>query len=79
MKNAQSNQTTQKKNQKRYPTGLLYSVECWRSRAEQARAVAEKIPDAHSRETMVGIANYYERMAQFAEHRVKKKEQQKQD
>jgi hypothetical protein len=68
-----------KRTKKPYPTGLLNNVEVWRSRAERARAVAEKIPDAHSRETMVWIADYYERMAQLAEHRVKKKEQQKQD
>jgi cytochrome c553 len=64
------------KSKKPYPTGLLYNVERWRSRAERARAVAEKIADAHSRETMVRIANYYERMAQLAE-RLKKTAPQK--
>jgi hypothetical protein len=48
--------------------GLLTNAEYWRTRAEQTRVLAEKIPHAESREAMFRIANDYERMAERAEH-----------
>ena len=41
----------------------------WRQRAEQARALAEQMSDAPSREMMLGIAKDYERLAERAEQR----------
>jgi hypothetical protein len=38
----------------------------WRARAEEARAVAEKINDPASKEAMFRIANNYERTAEYA-------------
>ena len=51
------------------PKGLLDNPEYWRKRAEEARVVAESIRDAKSRETMLGVAEDYERMAMRAEDR----------
>jgi len=59
--------------------GLVDNVEHWRTRAKEARVIAESIPHAETRETMLRIANDYEHIAQLAEERLKKKRQQKQD
>jgi hypothetical protein len=39
----------------------------WRSRAEEARAMAEQITDEMARRSMLDIAEGYERIAQRAE------------
>ena len=42
----------------------------WRSRAaEEARAVAVQMKDAHTKAVMLGIAQDYEKLAQRAEQR----------
>ena len=46
----------------------------WRRRAEQARALAEQMGDAASREMMLQIVKDYERLAEQAEQRARKKE-----
>ena len=56
--------------------GLLDNVAYWEMRAKQTRVLAEKIPHAESREAMFRIANDYERMAELAEERLKKKSSQ---
>jgi hypothetical protein len=41
----------------------------WRKRAEEARAVAVQMMDAHTRAVMLGIAQDYDKLAQRAERR----------
>jgi hypothetical protein len=43
--------------------------DCWRSRAEEARAIAEQMKDPESRRGMLDIAAAYYRMALQAEAR----------
>jgi hypothetical protein len=50
---------------------MLGSAKYWRSRAEEARLLAESLEDAQSNRIMLGIAGDYERMAELAEQRVK--------
>jgi hypothetical protein len=50
---------------------LLDNAKYWRSRAEEARVLAELLEDAQSKRIMLGIASDYERMAEVAEQRVK--------
>jgi hypothetical protein len=49
---------------------LTFDAEHWRSRAEEARALAELMGDPVAKETMLEIANQYERLAQRAKERV---------
>ena len=51
--------------------GLLDNAKYWRSRAEEARVVAESLGDMQSKHIMLGIAGDYERMAELAEQSVK--------
>jgi hypothetical protein len=51
--------------------GLLDNAKYWRSRAEEARVVAELLEDAQSKQIMLGIVRDYERMAELAEQRAK--------
>jgi hypothetical protein len=44
----------------------------WRRRAEEVRAVALLMKDAHAKAAMLGIAQDYEKLAQRAEHRAGK-------
>jgi hypothetical protein len=46
-------------------------------RAEQARALAEQMNDAASREMMLGIAKDYERLAERAEQRAREERKKK--
>jgi hypothetical protein len=41
----------------------------WRHRAEEARAIAAQMTDAHNKATMLAIAQDYEKLAQRAEQR----------
>jgi hypothetical protein len=43
--------------------------EFWRQRAEEARAVAVQMTDAHTKATMLGIAQAYDKLAEQAERR----------
>ena len=51
--------------------GLLDNAKYWRSRADEARVVAESLEDAQLKRIMRGIAGDYERMAELTEQRVK--------
>jgi hypothetical protein len=51
--------------------GLLDNAKYWRSRADEARVVAESLEDAQLKRIMLGIAGDYERMAELTEQRVK--------
>jgi len=44
----------------------------WRNRAEEARAVAVQMTDAHTKATMLAIAQDYEKLAVRAEQRAAK-------
>jgi hypothetical protein len=50
--------------------GLLDNAKYWRSRAEEARVVAESVEDTQSKQIMLCIVRDYERMAELAEQRV---------
>jgi hypothetical protein len=56
---------------RRLMLGLLDNAKYWRSRAEEARMVAESLEDAQSKLIMLGIARDYERIAELAEQPVK--------
>jgi len=47
----------------------LNNAEYWRSRAEEARAVAVHMTDAHTKAVMLLIAQEYEKLAVRAEQR----------
>ena len=47
----------------------LNDPEYWRSRAEEARAVAVQMTDPHTRAIMLSIAQDYEKLAERAEQR----------
>jgi hypothetical protein len=49
----------------------------WRSRAKEARDLAEKIADHESKLRMLGIADEYEKLAERAEMRAKTPPQSK--
>jgi hypothetical protein len=49
---------------------MLGQAKYWRSRAEEARVLAESLEDAQSKQILLGIAGDYERMAELAEQRV---------
>jgi hypothetical protein len=43
----------------------------WRTRAEEARVVAESMQDEQSKQLMLGVAKDYERVAELTEKRLK--------
>jgi hypothetical protein len=45
--------------------------EHWRDRAKEARAHAEQMTDREAKQTMLGIAEDYEKLARRAEERLK--------
>ena len=47
-------------------TSLLDDPEHWRTRAEEARSVAEQQSDPESKRTMLRVAADYERLAEHA-------------
>jgi hypothetical protein len=49
------------------PKGLVDNPEYWRTRAEEARVVAESMQDPASRQMMLRIVSDYDRMADRAE------------
>ena len=49
----------------------------WRQRAEEARALAEQMSDAASREMMLGISKDYERLAVMTEQRAQEERRKK--
>jgi hypothetical protein len=52
----------------RRPT--LADVEYWRIRAEEARATAESFTDPKARQTMLSIAEAYDRIAELGEQQI---------
>ena len=44
-----------------------YDADHWRNRAEEARAIAVQMIDAHTKAVMLGIAQDYEKLAKRAE------------
>ena len=50
-------------------SSLLDDPEHWRSRAEEARSVAEQLSDPEAKRTMLRIAAEYELLAERAERR----------
>ena len=48
-------------------SSLLDDPEHWRSRAEEARSVAEQLSDPEAKRTMLRIATEYELLAEQAE------------
>jgi hypothetical protein len=57
------------------PSSVLDDPEHWRNRAEEARSVAEQLPDAESKRTMLRIASDYERLAEHAMLRASRQSQ----
>jgi hypothetical protein len=55
---------------RRLMVGLLDNAKYWRSRAEEARVVAESLEDTQTKRIMLGIARDYERIAELVEQRV---------
>jgi hypothetical protein len=50
----------------------LNDPEYWRSRSEEARAVATQMMDPHTKAVMLSIAQDYEKLAKRAEQRAAK-------
>jgi hypothetical protein len=50
---------------------LLRDPQHWRDRANESRALADKMADPESKRMMLGIAEEYEKLAQRAEIRAK--------
>jgi hypothetical protein len=48
---------------------VLDDAEYWRKLAEEARAVAVQMLDAHTKAIMLGVAQVYEKLAQSVEQR----------
>jgi hypothetical protein len=50
---------------------FINDPEHWRKRAEEARKLADQMDDPDAKQTMLGIAKDYDRLAERAEHRAK--------
>jgi DNA-binding ferritin-like protein len=48
------------------PTFFVDDAEYWRKRAEEARTIAERMMDAHTKSLMLGVAESYEKIAKWA-------------
>ena len=59
------------------PSHVFDDPKHWLQRAEQARALAEQMSDAASREMMLGIVKDYERLAEQAEQRAREERKKK--
>ena len=49
--------------------GLLGEIQRWRSKAEEARAMAENLANAIARESLIELAEHYDRLAEQMEQR----------
>jgi DNA-binding ferritin-like protein len=47
-------------------TFFIDDPEYWRKRAEEARTIAERMTDAHTKSLMLGVAESYEKIAKWA-------------
>jgi hypothetical protein len=54
------------------PSSLVDDPEHWRSRAEEARSIAEELSDPEAKRMMLRIVSDYERLAERAELRATK-------
>ena len=54
------------------PSFILDDPEHWRNRAEEARRLAEQMPDPEAKRTMFRIVSDYEQLAQHAELRARR-------
>jgi hypothetical protein len=54
------------------PVTKLNDPKYWRERAEETRAVAVQMMDAHTKAAMLTIAHDYEKLAERAEQRAEK-------
>jgi len=59
------------------PASVVNDPKHWRMRAEEARALADKMSDELSKKMMLGIAEDYDRLAERAEERAKRPPQSK--
>jgi DNA-binding ferritin-like protein len=48
------------------PASFIDDLEYWRKRAEEARTIAERMTDAHTKSLMLGVAESYEKIAKWA-------------
>jgi hypothetical protein len=48
------------------PTWFVDDAEYWRKRAEEARTIAERMTNAHTKSLMLGVAESYEKIAEWA-------------
>ena len=48
------------------PTFFIDNPEYWRKRAEEARTMAERMTNAHTKSLMLSVAESYERIAKWA-------------
>jgi hypothetical protein len=53
----------------RVPTPFMDDAEYWRKRAEEARTLAEQMKDTHAKSLMLGIAESYEKIANWTTER----------
>ena len=54
---------------------ILNDPEHWRGRAEEVRSIADQLTDPESKGTMLRIARDYERLAEHAELRARRRSQ----
>jgi hypothetical protein len=59
------------------PASLVNDPEHWRNRAREKRALAERLRNDQAKQTMLRIADDYERLAEQAEERSKGSPQSK--
>jgi hypothetical protein len=50
--------------------GVLHGVTYWRSRGEEARAVAEHLTTPEAKRIMLSVAESYDKLAEGAEERI---------
>jgi hypothetical protein len=59
------------------PASLINDPEHWRDRAREKRELAERLRNEQAKQTMLRIANDYERLAERAEERLRGSPQSK--
>ena len=48
------------------PTFFIDDADYWRKRAEEARTIAERMTDGHTKSLILGVAESYEKIAKWA-------------